>query len=113
MRKLKRVAWLCVAGCCCAGLMLLGGERSQGNATYCPAQFFGQYNGMYIYGCFSQDVNCMYPSMSYLGDGRMHQTGSCGTCPDPIVTTSHPLPLAPTESSLVPQPDAMFSGILR
>jgi hypothetical protein len=115
MRKLKRVAWFFFAGCCCcAGLMLIGGERSQtGSTTYCPNFLYGQFGPSYVYACFQQGVDCMVPTLSFVGDGRLHETGECGTCPDPIVGTSHPLPADLPEPSLVPQPDPQFSGILR
>ena len=113
MRKLKRFGWLCFAGCCCAGLMLIGGERSAGNITLCPAFFYGQFNGSYVYACYQQGVDCKFPSLYYIGDSRLHETGQCGACSDPIVTTSHPLPLTPAEPMLAPQPDPKFSGVLR
>ncbi len=113
MRNLKRVVWGCVAGCCCAGLMLLAGERSQGKTTYCPNQFFGQFNGMYLYGCYALNGDCLFPELFTYGDNRAHDTGPCGTCPDPIITASHPISVELPEPSLVPQADPRFSGILR
>ncbi len=114
MKMLKRAAWLCVAGCCCAGLMLMGGERSQGGGqTYCPNQLYGQLNGIYLYGAFLQNADCAFPSLSLVSDTRIHEMGPCGTCPDPIVGASHPIPIEPTESSLIPQPDPRFGGVLR
>ena len=113
MRNLKRVAWFCFAGCCCAGLMLIGGERSAGSLTYCPYVFYGQFNGSYYYGAFQQGVDCMFPQMYYVSDNRLHDTGTCGTCPDSIVTNSHPKPVELAAPAPAPQPDPMFSGVLR
>jgi hypothetical protein len=94
--------------------MLLAGERSAGTiTTYCPVVFEGQFNGSYLYGCYVRGADCMAPQMYFMGDYRLHETGPCGTCPDPIATAGHPLPADLPEPSLVPQADPRFSGILR
>ena len=115
MRNLKRIAWVCFAGCCCAGLMLLAGERSQGNVTYCPSVFYGSFNGVYLFGAYVQSDNCNggLPYYYGVGDNRMHQLGNCPVCADPIITTGHSLPPELPEPSLVPEADPRFSGILR
>ena len=126
MRMLKRVVWFCYAGCCCAGLMLVGGERSQsttsetlgnsayGSASYCPVYFEGQFSGVYYYAGLLQGSDCASPQYYTLSDTRLHQIADCGTCPDPITMPSgQPVAIDPAESSPVPQPDPLFSGILR
>lgn len=121
MKMLKRVAWLCFAGCCCAGLMLIGGERSQqsgsigsGGISLCPSIFYGQINGAYAYAAFQLDADCTFPKLLFVADTRMHEIAPCGTCPDPIfLPAGHPAPAELAEPTPVPQPDPMFSGILR
>lgn len=120
MKKLKRVAWFCFAGCCCAGLMLVAGERFQsaktdtiaaGSGVMCPMVYYGQYNGTYYFAAWPQGQGCQ--AAYGITDTQMHQVGDCETCPDPIVTDAHPIPLTADEASLVPQPDPLFSGVLR
>ena len=126
MRMLKRVVWFCYAGCCCAGLMLVGGERFQSttseasgnsayaNASYCPNAFYGQYGGVYYYRAIVSGSDCMSPMYFGVTDTRLHQTSDCGTCPDPITGAAmQPMEIDPAEFSPTPQPDPLFSGILR
>lgn len=113
MKNLKRVGWACVAGCCCVGLMALAGERSQGVQGFCPYQFLGQFNGVYVFSAFAQGADCFPPTPVGVTDNRMHELGDCGICPDPIGGNSHPLPAEFQEPPLVPQADPRFSGILR
>lgn len=115
-RMLKRVAWLCFAGLCCAGLLLRGGERSAGSTTYCPFMFYGSFNGVYMYGAYQQGADCgngMLPVLYAVGDTQEHELGDCPVCPDPIFSSGHPAPIALDQAPLVPQPDPRFSGVLR
>ena len=121
MKKLKRVAWFCFAGCCCAGLLLVAGERFQsksmddiadGNGgVMCPMVYYGQYNGTYYFAAWPQGQGCQ--AAFGITDTRMHQVGDCVTCADPIFLTTQPVPLTLDEASLIPQPDPLFSGVLR
>lgn len=126
MRKLKRVGWFCFAGCCCAALILVGSERSQqtklnasdgkafGSASYCPNALFGQFEGVYFYSAYLQGADCLLPTLYGIGSNRVHETGPCGTCPDPIVVLQgQTAPVELANPSLVPQPDPLFSGVLR
>jgi len=118
MRKLKQVVWFCFAGCCCAGLVLLGGERSQSisassGGTYCPYALYGQFGQVYYYMTIVSGSDCKSPYYSAASDMRLHQTGGCGTCPDPIYGTGQPIEIDPADLTLIPQPDPLFSGILR
>jgi|GEM_PF-6834792 len=118
MKNLKRIAWvLSFAGCCGVGLLLLAGERSAGPgpATYCPSVFYGTFNGIYMFGAYSPSDPCNggLPYYYPMGDTRMHQLSDCPDCPDPIVTSAHPLPVELPEQPLVPQADPRFSGMLR
>jgi hypothetical protein len=125
MRKLKRVGWFCFAGCYIAGLLLIGSEWSQqtklsasdgtkyGSATYCPNMAYGQLGGIYWYAAYAQDVDCLLPTLYLVSDSRRHDTGLCGTCPDPIVSAGHPVSVELPAPSLAPHPDPLFSGVLR
>jgi len=135
MKSLKRVVWFCFAGCCCAGLLLVGGERlrttgavaeaadavhsagSGGNAIptggFCPIQFMGNFQNEYWYLCHLPN-DCGTPY--YIGSTTPHKVGGCTDCPDPIVNSIHPLPAAlepVAEQELTPIPDPSFSGVLR
>ena len=121
MRMLKRVVWFCFAGCCCAGLMLAGGEQVQsttsGDSAYasqqlCPVACWGMLGGGYYYTCVLNGDSCN-PPQYYAGyDTRMHQVAPCGSCPDPIVGPATQ-PIAIDPEAPVPQPDPLFSGVLR
>jgi len=127
MKKLKRVGWFCFAGCCCAALMLIGGERFQQtklkasdnqaqttSVTICPNAFYGQIGGIYFFSGFAQGADCLLPQLFLMSDTRMHQLGNCPDCPDPVITQSgHPVPMEPSGAAPVPQPDPLFSGVLR
>ena len=127
MRKLKRVGWLCFAGCCCAALIMFGGERSRQtklNASdsaaygtqqsFCPDQFLGQMGDVYYFMCYPQGNCNARDYMLTVADTRMHELGDCPDCPDPItVQANHPAVRKLAKPAPVPQPDPMFSGVLR
>jgi hypothetical protein len=127
MRKLKRVGWFCFAGCCCAALMLIGGEQSRqtklnasDSAAYgtqvsvCPNLFAGQLGDVYYFmGYLQGDCNAL-DGLYLVTDTRMHAVGVCPNCPDPItMPANHPALQKVAQPSPVPQPDPMFSGVLR
>jgi hypothetical protein len=125
MRSLKRAVWFCFAGCCCAGLVLIGGEQSRstndnarGRSAYgigaiCPYIFYGQNAGLYYYECIVGTTDCNPATYCQVWDTRPHQLGDCGSCPDPITPATEPVAIDPAELSLVPEPDPLFSGVLR
>jgi hypothetical protein len=69
---------------------------------------------MYYYAVGTVDAygNCM--PTNYIESATPHQVG-CPNCPDPITTSSRPIPFpkAGEEIDLKPKPDPMFSGVLR
>ncbi|SRR5260221_9638740 len=123
MKKSKKFLWFYFAGCCCAGLLLVGGERTEqtklnasdstayGSATYCPYIFYAELGGVYYFGAYQNGANCIPTPQSYMvTDTRYHSSGPCGVCPDPIISTSHPILSDVPEPALVPQSDPMFGG---
>ena len=121
-------------GCCCAGLLLIGGEscrltmsnapetveRDDGGKTayrvYCPNYLYGQMQGVYYYTAWAQDM-CSSPYL--VNDMRMHTCDGCPNCSDPIIGTTHPVPVPEIElrneqaPDLTPKADPLFSGVLR
>jgi len=132
MTRLKQVVWFCFAGACCAILLLVGSDRVRFAGTiahaedgvemtvneagtptggYCPVQFMGIYQGQYWYLCH-QTGDCGTPY--YVPSYSPHLVGGCPNCPDPIVSSLHPLSALPeVEPELTPTPDPAFSGVLR
>jgi hypothetical protein len=126
MKKLKRALWFCFASCCCAGLWLTtgatanspseagrGGEVKDSLISYCPLYLYWQLNGTLYYVVAEPDLNCN-PVGLYSTTEMQMQMGC--DCPDPILATHtvlQPLPKVEETAELAPQPDPMFSGVLR
>ena len=131
MKKFKRVVWFGFASCVCAGLLLVGGEQFPKagadavgkpgagetglTANYCPIGVYTN-NGINYYYCQMQGAcNTQYYTYSTVNE---YTLGTCSACPDPItVTTVHPslvaVPMSDLEQEISPEPDPVFSGILR
>jgi hypothetical protein len=76
--------------------------------------FYTYVNGMYYYAVGTVDSYGNCEPTGYVGAPTPHKTG-CPNCPDPIITASRaiPFPIADAGSELKPEPDPLFSGVLR
>lgn len=132
VKSLSRLSSLFLMACCGLGIWLAAANQSTTASSkdsaeaaqpevgapapnalqYCPVSLFTMYNGLYYYACMPIGGDCT--KLVCQPTTRLHQTG-CPDCPDPIVTVNHPLPLPqPVEAdSLAPQPDPMFTKVLR
>ncbi len=125
MRMSKRVVWLCLAGCCCAGLWLTtgarantpsevgrGGEVKDELTAYCVIGLYFQNNGVNYYAVSDGNNNCQ--PTGCIPTTEIYTAGC--PCTDPIYTSPSrllPLPKSDETADLAPKPDPLFSGVLR